>query len=514
MQECQARTYKMRTFETRISIDEETDQTLLKCASLFAHVEHKLFADYSRGEKLTDLKNSYLSTYNITARHFNGIRITLEGKIDSCIERQKLQREELTYKIHSLEQELKRKKDKFVLHQKKRRLAHLKHKLSQLEQDIQNKKVSLTFGSNKLFHAQFAPEENGYTSHEEWSKEWRVKRSSHLFFIGSKDETSGNQSASLFQREDGTFDLRIRLPDALGQGKYLTLSQIGFSYGKQEIIKSLERGNAISWRMIRDNKGWRLFATTEVIEEEPLTLDTLGAIAIDINVDHLAVVELDRHGNPIHKTSYPYQVHNKSKHQIRAQIGRISKEIVHHAKDCKKPIIVEKLDFIKKRSTLREHGPKVARKLSSFTYSNILTHLQSRAGKERVKVHHINPAYTSLIGKVKFAKRYGLSTHHSASLVIGRRHFGYSERPTSATGSIPDGKGYHVALSLPVRNRNKHVWSFWGRLSKKIPAALRTHFRMAKCQSTDTRKTACVTDNLPEVRGETPLCESLEELLV
>ncbi|WP_070104536.1 IS200/IS605 family accessory protein TnpB-related protein [Saccharococcus caldoxylosilyticus] len=40
-------------------------------------------------------------------------------------------------------------------------------------------------------------------------------------------------------------------------------------------------------------------------------------------------------------------------------------------------------------------------------------------------VKKVNPAYTSVIGRFKYRKKYGLSVHESAALVIGRRGLGF-----------------------------------------------------------------------------------------
>ena len=45
-----------------------------------------------------------------------------------------------------------------------------------------------------------------------------------------------------------------------------------------------------------------------------------------------------------------------------------------------------------------------------------------------VEVHHVNPAYSSVIGRVKFMERYGLSVIQAAALVLARRLLGCSER--------------------------------------------------------------------------------------
>ena len=66
-------------------------------------------------------------------------------------------------------------------------------------------------------------------------------------------------------------------------------------------------------------------------------------------------------------------------------------------------------------------------------------------------------AYTSVIREYKFAKKYGLSVHHAATLVIARRTLGLSETLPSQL---------HVTLPLPARNRSRHVWSKWAAASR------------------------------------------------
>ena len=42
-----------------------------------------------------------------------------------------------------------------------------------------------------------------------------------------------------------------------------------------------------------------------------------------------------------------------------------------------------------------------------------------------IELISVNPAYTSQIGHHKFMKKYGISSHESAALVIGRRCLGF-----------------------------------------------------------------------------------------
>jgi IS605 OrfB family transposase len=237
-----------------------------------------------------------------------------------------------------------------------------------------------------------------------------------------------------------------------------------------------------------------------------------GVIGLDINADHLALVETDRFGNPISKKVIPFNLHGKSSDQAKAIIGDTAASAIAHAENSHKPLIIEDLYFQRKKTELREKNRgSHARMLSSFAYSSIIDHLQSRASKKGVSIQQVNPAYTSLIGRTKFACRYGLSIHQAAALTIGRRYLRCSEKVPLCL-RIPDGKDGHVTLSLPVRNRGKHVWSLWRQVSKKLQTALAVHFRTAKGRSWSPFRPALVTEILSGVIGGNPIRESSEAL--
>jgi len=522
----------LRTYQTRLSFS--SSEALQACADLFAHIEHALLADICKGKILSKLKSSYLIKYGITARHFNAIRVKIEGKISSIKELRKIQISDLKEKIKTLETKIskleKKPKLSFLVHQKKRRLFQLKKRLEKL---IENQdKTSLCFGTRKLFHAQFDLEANGYKSHEEWSADWHHARASEIFFLGSKDETSGNQTCTAKIEKDNTLTLRIRMPNALTSkfGKYLTISNLTFSYGHEEIIASLadceqrrllaqakdssyiNHGQALTYRFKHDKKGWRLFVSTSLPIPHWKTNKDKGLIGVDINTDHLALVETDRFGNPLCKKTIPLNLYGKTKEQSLALIGDACALAVSQAEQTLKPLVLEDLDFQKKKLSLKETcTSSQSRRLSSFSYQAILTHLKSRAFRKQIEVTQVNPAFTSLIGRVKFALRYGLSIHHAAALCIGRRFLNLSEKVPRHLDKIPDGKEAHVALSLPARNRDKHVWHLWRHLSKKLTAALAAHFRAKR--SSSTLKAAPATETFPDLVGAIPTCESLALLL-
>ena len=340
------------------------------------------------------------------------------------------------------------------------------------------------------------------------------------FLLGSKDETAGNQSATASLQEDGRISLRIRLPDALHKyGKYVVINDIYFSYGHELIVSALKNTEfpvAISYRFVRDKKSWKVMASLPVQNPSVTTRKELGVVGLDINAGHLAVVETDRSGNPIRHARMELNTYGKSQGQAKALIGDAAKALVDWAREAQKPIVLEKLSFAEKKSELREmSNPRYARILSSFTYNGIGTFIKSRAARYGVEVGEVNPAYTSIIGRAKFCKRYGLSTHESAALCIGRRFLGSSERLPRRLDKIADGKGGYVSVSLPVRNRGTHVWSSWRQVRKKLLAVLAARFRARKKNDPTGRRdpARCDTEKVLDFVGGIPTRESTAELL-
>ena len=195
-----------------------------------------------------------------------------------------------------------------------------------------------------------------------------------------------------------------------------------------------------------------------------------------MNVDHIALVEIDARGNPIQKKRIPLVTYGKTSHQSKALIGEASKTIVAFAKKTGKPLVLEDLDFTEKKLSLKQDSPKRARMLSSFHYKELRSVIEAKAFKEGVEVFFVNPAYTSIIGRVKFSKKYGLRVHQGAALCIARRLFQFSEKPSRCIAKVVH-KNVQVTFPLPERNRRKHVWAFWGQVNRKLKVALAAHIR-------------------------------------
>lgn len=479
------------TYQTRVLVTAETSRLLDDYAALYGRVERALFADLAAGGSAVKLKAAYLRQYNITARQFNAISIGIKGKIASVRERQKGLISEAIPAIAALEKSIvklgklqpktdaHRNKIAFSLHHKKRRLATRRARLTAMEADCRNGVVRLCFGSKKRFHAQFNLQANGYTSHAGWRKDWQAARASEFFVIGSKDETSGCQGCVASVNPNGSLALQLRLPNALAQPahKHLAFDDIVFAYGQRQILESLAAGRAISYRFKRDEQGWRMFVSTEVPAKKRLTHTLAGAIGIDINAGHLALAYIDRFGNPVAVQRIDCPTYGASSAQARAIIGDAIKLVVLEAVRTSRPVIIENLDFSKKKAALTRDDPRSARMLSGFAYAQIKSTLTAACLRAGIEIIEVNPAYTSVIGAINFAHRFGFSVHQGAAVAIARRGLGLSERPTRRGVSVPVRHGGHLTFALPVRNRARHVWSHWSAIRTRLKAAHVAHAR-------------------------------------
>ena len=490
------------TYQTRIDRNEDA---LSAYAELFGVLQRRLFADVCSGHPSSSLKSDHIRRYGIPARMFNAIRVSLEGRMSAASESQKLHRQTLEGLIARAEKQLSSLVGRATpqkLHQKRRRIANLKHRMRNVSADTDSGRLRLCFGSKKLWRSQYHLETNGYRSHAEWLADWRDARSNEFFVLGSRDETAGCQLCVATVADDGSLTLRLRMPDCLAQeyGKYLVIENVRFAYGHEQVLAALQSnvdyrayrrlhgekaarggglGQAISYRFKRDARGWRVFATTRMVKAPVLTDRRLGAVGVDLNADHLAVTETDRSGNFFNTFSMPLVTYGKTAHQAEALIGDAVTRVVEYARQARKPLVIERLDFSRKRAALEGESAKHSRMLSSFGYGRMKAYLLSRGYRQGVEVYQVNPAYSSVIGRVKFMERYGLSVHQAAALALARRLLGCREGiPRRRTAPLDNGG--HVTFSVPVRKRVKHVWSYWGAVSRQLGPALAAQHRLVR----------------------------------
>ncbi len=206
--------------------------------------------------------------------------------------------------------------------------------------------------------------------------------------LGSRDETGGCQLCVAAVADDGTLNLRLRLPDCLAgeHGKYLVIQGLRFAYGHPQVLavlhsnaeyagdrrrhgekeaRAADLGQAVSYRFKRDEKGWRVFVSTRMMDVPVATDGKRGAIGVDLNADHLAVAETDASGNYVSARRVPLVTYGRNTRQAEALIGDAVASVVNYAREVGKPIVIEKLDFRQKKASLEGESRRYSRMLSS-----------------------------------------------------------------------------------------------------------------------------------------------------
>ncbi|MGK7896761.1 MAG: IS200/IS605 family accessory protein TnpB-related protein [Xenococcaceae cyanobacterium] len=379
--------------------------------------------------------------YGINKRQANAIRCEAKGAISSA----KLCRTEhikkLNRQIKSLLSWLKKQEKKlkttpiacniknqktlqnnkrFAIHQKKRRLYLLQNKLAYLK-DVP---LKVTIG----------------------------QKNTQYMAVGSSCESLGNQIAQY----DGK-NIVFRVPYALEPkyGKYIH-APLKFPYKPEWSEKSIENNRALTYRIYAKDLRWFIACSTEVPERPKNSYSRYyGCIGIDINPNVIGVARTNKDGNLKETKQIKFNLHSKRKNQQLAIVHDVCNEIIALCVKNKCPLVLEKLDFTAKKAQMREKGSRYSRMLSYFSYGKITELLIQKTEMAGIEIIFLSPAYSSVIGLVKYLKLYGLSSDTASALVLARRAMRLSER-------IPLQNAY------PIMTMGKHVWSAWYALNKKL----------------------------------------------
>jgi IS605 OrfB family transposase len=101
--------------------------------------------------------------------------------------------------------------------------------------------------------------------------------------------------------------------------------------------------------------------------------------------------------------------------------------VVERALENGKAIVVEDLQKVPK-GRRGEGLPKLRRKFHKWVYKSILDKIELYARRLGVQLIKVNPAYTSVIGKLKYSPMLGIDKDVAGAYVIGRRGLGFEEK--------------------------------------------------------------------------------------
>lgn len=484
--------------------DPLADAVLAPFGAIMARARHWQFRElHIRGRAKLTVRKAAQARFGLTKRHalanefdldqaVNTWRGTLEHRRQSLSDRL----EAVGDRVARLDRQIadpktsdrKRHQKEFTRHHKKRHIGMLQAALIQVNHDLRGA-PQVCFGGRALLR-------DGET------EAWRVKRSSRFLLVGSKDESGGNQTC---QYDPVKSTLTLRPPDAVVEelraehgdrfdrhGR-IVLDGVRFRYGQDRVAAAVDRGVALTWLLFRDEHDrWHAHVSFDEDPAEVVTDLRIACLGVDLNVDHLAIVVADRFGNPIDRLRLPFPEAGTEAGVAAAMIGDAARDLCALALKHGAGVAVEKLDFGRKKAALKEYGRKHARRLSSFAYKAFYEALAARCAREGIDLHAVNPAFTSVIGGLKYATGRAMTRHEAAALVIARRAQGFGERLVC----MLDG-----TLDAPGRMRARHVFSRWRAAGRRLSAEGNGAVRPRRSAG-GTRRTGAASDGKPSSNAE------------
>ncbi|WP_235607988.1 IS200/IS605 family accessory protein TnpB-related protein, partial [Bacillus cereus] len=320
----------------------------------------------------------------------------------------------------------------------KAKIGRLLHRQFRLEQKLVSYQAyipSVVFGSKKLFRSQFTKDEM-VQNHDKWKTLFSRARNKQLIVSGRKDAKHGN---FVFQYNIENHELWM----TTSEGKAVVFPSVTFPYGQEKVETVITNqlqckdkkayGKPIAWS-IEDHGDYYIVKCLVDVQENTNTnySKSDGVIGVDCNLDHFAWANVSKDGNYKGSGSLRFTVLGKTSGQVTKIIEAEAIRLVDLALQYNKPIVMEKLDTTQSKTGDRYGSKKANRMKSMFAYQKMTSSIMNRADKMGVAAFQVNPAYTSISGKMKYMRKLGISIHQSAAFTIGRRGLGYKEKVPTA----------------------------------------------------------------------------------
>ncbi|ADO44470.1 transposase [Hydrogenobacter thermophilus TK-6] len=375
----------MITLHCKLTFENNKDKEALmdimrKFSSCFRYAYNKLLEGHSR----KDLKKHLQKIFNINSRYVDDAIFKAQSLINSCI---------ATYQSPS----------------------------------------KVIFGGRRLFELLKNKHINGERRNK-LKQKWEERRKHCLYSRGDKTK-KGNLNIRI-ELEKDKLTLRINTGD-----RNWIKANIKRTANRQndkwinfiaDLIRAEETKEyfpySVEVRKI-DNDFYAFISYQDVKIEEPTITKDNGVIGIDINASpfHIAMASVKTDGNleKIRRISLHHLL-GKTKNQREYLSWQITHQITDMAKEENKAIAIEKLSNIPKGERGDGNG-KLRKRLQQWIYKGLLEKIKTLAKRKRIQVIEVNPAYTSVIGALKYAPQYSLDKDTAGAFVIGRKALGFRE---------------------------------------------------------------------------------------
>ena len=271
---------------------------------------------------------------------------------------------------------------------------------------------------------------------EKLKQKWKERRQGTLISIGTGNGIEKGNRLLRFEKLNDELNLRI------------TTGKREFIYAKvlREPSNERDKWNTFLRLLYQGWKTKEYFSYTvelklrdgeiyggvsfEYPEPEVWLTREYGVIGIDTNASpmHLAIAEVSSNGNLISYQSISlHELIGLSKNKKKYQEWLIAHKVIKIAKEKGKAIAIEELNKVKKG--YRGDGKaKLRKRLHNWNFKSLLLKIERLAKLNGIEVIKVNPAYTSIIGSLKYAPQFGLNKDIASAYVIGRRSLGFKEK--------------------------------------------------------------------------------------
>jgi IS605 OrfB family transposase len=326
----------------------------------------------------------------------------------------------------------------------------------------------VVFGGKRLFEKLCKNHLTG-KAREGLKKQWKELRQGTLISIGSKAD-KGNR-LTRFENINGQLCLRI----TTGNREFIYAKVLREPSNSKDkwitfmamLLESWQTKSYFPYTVELKLRNGEVYGSVsfELPTPEVKYTKEKGVIAIDTNASpiHLAVAEVSKTGELLsYQTISLHQLLGLSQNSKDHQEWILAHQLLDLAIQKGKAIAIENLKKLKKG--MRGDGKATLRKrLHQWNAKKFLQKLKRVAMIKGVEVVEVHPAYTSIIGMLKYAPQLSIDKDIAGAYVIGRRALGFREDTPENYERLLKDKAYLEFALKRYEEREKELTELLGK---------------------------------------------------
>ncbi|NVM31557.1 MAG: IS200/IS605 family element transposase accessory protein TnpB, partial [Candidatus Helarchaeota archaeon] len=219
---------------------------------------------------------------------------------------------------------------------------------------------------------------------------------------------------STFHKTQGRIPKRIRVPLAVNPAQRATFQAL-LQLDKYTVV--------VKRKLVKGEVRYYAHVSYDTPEPDLLHRFRHGAIGMDFNYNFVTLVNIDKAGQFLSYQQIPFRnLHSYRKGRRDDYASFKLDKVINYCINKGKGLIIEDLSFAQSFS----YNKKRNRKLNQFKTS-MLPLLERKCARHGIAVRKVHPAYTTIIGALKYSWSFNFSDHVLASYVIARRGLGFAE---------------------------------------------------------------------------------------